>query len=716
MTQPEPRTRRRGVRASRIKLLRALTEAGLKTQAALAERIADREGLDAPPKDIVNRVFREQPVDAVTLERVARALGVEAWQLYKTASAPEIEPLADEPGGAAGPATAEPGAAEAGDAESTAEEGGASETSPTIASTTPVSQPPARRGGAVLLAVTVVVLAVGGWLWHRPTESAAPLAAANAPAPLKPRFGRFKVAILQFKGDPDGQLAVLLHERLEKTLGVTSAALPLIAMNEDRGELAQRFRVDAVLDGEVVRVGQLQALRLFAFVEARGRRQQIWAEHFPVSQPERLPAVADRATAAVHRLFGMPEGDSRNPPHFPLAPVQDEYLQGRLYLDKAPSEINLRRAANHFEAALRHDSNYAVAHAGLCEVSLDAVWINEERQLANAEKSCVRAMQLAPQSPEVVRANAYFLYKSGRGEEAVQALRQLNDSDPGDAETLLALASAEFAVYRLTGAAEDGARAIARAREAAAAAPGFWKPWMWLGIYEAGAGTTAAAIAALETANAYDPANEYVVTNLGTMYLCRGDFEKARDLYLQARDVAPGSYAGTEFLGTIYYYLRDFDESARLRQLALDMARAAGGAEIHQMWGALGDSYRQAGKHTEAVNAYVRALEIVERDFLTGTAGVADKAARAYYYLALLELDPGKQPKAAIASLERDLEEALSANAESSSLLRIAQAWLIKGETDRARAALDKATQRCRCYAEFPDVAPLKVTAKPKRS
>ena len=57
------------MRASRAKLAHALTEAGLKTQAALAERIADIEGLDAAPKDVVNRVFRELPVDPTTLER-----------------------------------------------------------------------------------------------------------------------------------------------------------------------------------------------------------------------------------------------------------------------------------------------------------------------------------------------------------------------------------------------------------------------------------------------------------------------------------------------------------------------------------------------------------------------------------------------------------------------------------------------------------------------
>lgn len=92
-----PRFKKRGVRASRVRLERALAEADLekKTQAALAERMADLEDLEAAPKDLVSKVFRERYVDPQTLERVARALGVEAETLYL--EAPEQEAAASMP-------------------------------------------------------------------------------------------------------------------------------------------------------------------------------------------------------------------------------------------------------------------------------------------------------------------------------------------------------------------------------------------------------------------------------------------------------------------------------------------------------------------------------------------------------------------------------------------------------------------------------------------
>lgn len=78
--------KRRGVRASRLKLEAALAASDLpkKNQATLAEAIADAEDLEAVPKDLVSKLFRELPVDPHTIERAARVLGVEAATLYRT--------------------------------------------------------------------------------------------------------------------------------------------------------------------------------------------------------------------------------------------------------------------------------------------------------------------------------------------------------------------------------------------------------------------------------------------------------------------------------------------------------------------------------------------------------------------------------------------------------------------------------------------------------
>ena len=88
MTSGRESQRKREIRASRARLTHALTAAGLRTQAALAERIADLEGLESAPRDLVNRAFRELPVELQSLERTGR--NEEAIALYE-------EVIADHP-------------------------------------------------------------------------------------------------------------------------------------------------------------------------------------------------------------------------------------------------------------------------------------------------------------------------------------------------------------------------------------------------------------------------------------------------------------------------------------------------------------------------------------------------------------------------------------------------------------------------------------------
>ena len=198
--------------------------------------------------------------------------------------------------------------------------------------------------------------------------------------------------------------------------------------------------------------------------------------------------------------------------------------------------------------------------------------------------------------------------------------------------------------------------------------------------------------------------NEYVLANLGSFYLCDGDLESAREAYAKAQALNPNSYVGDEFLGQAHYFLGDFERSAELRQKAIDSV-ANGNPEIHEMWGNLADSYRQAGNTEKAIAAYVRAAEIAERDYLRGTAPVADQSARAYYYTMLAKLDAGLVPRSVLRTIDDEIDTIASELVSASALRRMAQTYLERGELDKARAALGRATASCKGYAKLPDLA-----------
>jgi len=664
MSSPTSGQRNRGVRASRAKLAHALTEAGFKTQAALAERIADIEELDAPPKDAVNRVFRELPVDPTTIERVARALGVDAYSLYKTADEEEV---------------IQPG---------------------TAARKRPIS----RVYPVVVAAALVAMLALGIRWWFQPAGSNDMPAPGVAAETAALDMGTPTLAVVPFTDDTDSAFSNALRNVLSSYFNVARPTADVFTQVADPASVAKRLRTDVVVDGEIKRAGRLTAVRIYLYKD--GVRQQVWADSVPtVAVQESLAAIAGDTALAIRRAVGMPVPGNALV-HFPLAPVQDDYLEGEVYLDAPSNELNIKRAQSRFEAALRQDANYARAHAGLCQTLLEEYWMDsEERALKDASLACGQAVQLDPDDRVVAAAHAHFLQRTGRDGEAIALYEEVISQHPKDAAALAGLAASELEAYRESGDHDELLKAKANARRAADVDPTVWKPLFALATMEWFDGNVAGAIAASEAARARNE-NEYVLANLGSFYLCDGDLESAREAYARARELNPNSYVGDEFLGQAYYFLGDFEASAELRQKAIDSV-ANGNPEIHEMWGNLADSYRQIGEQEKAVAAYVRAAEIAERDYLRGTAPVADQAARAYYYTMLATLDPDLVPGTVLQAIDEEIDTIDAELVSASALRRMAQTYLVRGETDKARATLLRATESCRGYAKLPDLVGL---------
>ncbi len=670
MSSGQDSQRRRGVRASRARLTHALTEAGFRTQAALAERIADLEGLENAPKDLVNRAFRELPVELQTLERIARALDVEAWTLYRTADEEDLPVAADEPDTAAVRRWQLAAAVAAG------------------------------ALAAVALILGVWWLATGGL---GRIEQTADGPGAKLPSPLG--LGTPTLVVLPIDGDDEGRLAAEIREALRDDFSVADAGASVLTQSLTPDDAAERLRADLVVDGEIAVVGRLAGIRLDAFTA--GVRRQFWAESLPVARLDAaVPAIAARVADALLVATGRAGDDALPPPHFPLAPVQDDYLEGRFHLDQPSNELNIKRAQSRFEAALRQDANYARAHAGLCEALLEEHWMaDEERALKDAARTCGQALQLDPDDPVVRVAHAHFLSRTGRNEEAIALYREIVGENPQDSDALAGLAASLLQAWRRDSDPAMLEQAMRAARAAADADPSVWKPLFSLATMRWFAGDLGGAIAASEEAIGRDE-NEYVLANLGTWYVCEGRFEEARDAYLRAREIAPQSYVGDEFLGMVYYFLGDYDRAAELRLRAIESI-ATGEPEIHEMWGNLADAYRHLGDAAAAEDAYLHAAEILERDQLRGTAPAADGAKRAYYYLRLHELDPDRVPEPVLSAIVSDLDEVAAAQTEAGAHRRMAEIWLMMGDEAKARDALSRATATCPGYGALPDLAAL---------
>lgn len=668
MTKQGGRLRQRGVRASRLRLERALAEAGLKTQAALAERIADLEELDAAPKDLVSRVFRERAVDPQTLERVARALGVEAHTLYRNSR--DTAPV--QPATAADPAA-----------------------------------PRGRLATPAWLAVPVLLVFLALLFLRVLQEPAAPdpgaaRVAEEPPAAMKPNT-QLSLALLPIPGDEGGALEAALRARLEGDYGLTSPAAALLLEQPDARRAAERLQVDAVLSGEVEVVGRFAALRMYLL--RGGERRLFWADAVPAGTLATRPDTF--AAAAARALDIVLERSDATPRHYPNEDALQDYLAGRAHLDQSRTELNVKRALTRFESALRRSPDYPAAHAGLCEALVQqSILAREVRLLADAEQQCFRALQLDPARPEALVAWGNVLRKTGRLEEADEAFGKVLADDPAHTDALLGLAELALARYRAEGDPAAAQAAVGHARQALEAEPGFWKAPYVLGRMLYFTDDVAGAVAAVEAAKKLDP-NEHVLSNLGTFQFCLGKHEAALENYLAAKAAAPEFYVGDLHLGVVHYFLGRYEEAARLFEQALAAAEQDGAPEDHRVWANLADARRHAGADAAAREAYARAAELAERDIAQGGDAASTRAHLAYYYTALLTLRPDGASPEDWRAVDRELVAAAAAANEAEAYTRLASAFVIRGELGRARTLYDRVTARCRGFGASPDLAEL---------
>ena len=670
--------------------MQAKSAAGFKTQAAIAERIADDEGLDSPPKDAVNRAFRELPVEHQTLERIARALGVRSETLL-----PDAEP-AGEPAAATGPVAWTPDEPAAQHPPTHREPAARALSSAQPAMAPPLAEkPPASRwpmvGAFVVAACVALVVA---FLARAPSLDDQALQGFVVEAFKPLNSGTASLAILPIDFPDSAALDAALREGLSQKFKLASMTATALNVSAGGG-----IETDAELGIEIVQVGR--RLGLIAYLSSDRLRRQVFATSLPVIDFAAAQAdLARRTTLAVRAAIGAAKAPAEP---FPMHSALLDYLHGQLHLDQPANELNIRRAQSRFQSALRADSNFARAHAGLCRALLEEYWMDDEqRALRDAELPCAQALQLAPTDPVVLVAHARFLQVTGRNEQAIGKYQQLLETHPNDADALTGLAVSQLHAFQASGEADRLDIAAAAARRAAQADQSVWKPLYYLGTIEVMANRVDAAVAALKAGLARDE-NEYLLVNYGTYLTCNGQFTDAKRAYERAQDLAAGAYVGDEFMGQLHYFLGEFEEAVRLRQKAVD-SFPGGQPRVHEMWGDLGDALRQVGRKKDALAAYRQAAEIAEQDIMGGNGRASDEAARAYYYSALDALAPNLLPRQVLDVLYAKLDDIAAAQVDPVGFRRMAMTYARRGDVPRARDALAKATSRCKGYARHPDL------------
>ncbi len=243
-------------------------------------------------------------------------------------------------------------------------------------------------------------------------------------------------------------------------------------MEKSLPEIAQELKVDAVVEGSVLRVGEDLRIRV-QLIEMISEERNLWTQTYErdmtdvyLMYKEIARTIADKARVELtqQEMALLASARQVNPEAY------EAYKKGMFHAYKLTSQ-DLELAKGYFELALEKDPNYALAHVGLGffwqaqdqqgimshteagpkaeAASLKALELDdtlaEVHYLAaavrtwgkwdweSAGKSFERAIELNPNFPDARAYYSWYLFIVGRPEEAMLQIERALELDPFNA-------------------------------------------------------------------------------------------------------------------------------------------------------------------------------------------------------------------------------------------------------------------------------------------
>ena len=167
-------------------------------------------------------------------------------------------------------------------------------------------------------------------------------------------------------GMTDELIASLAKIKELRVISRTSA-MEYKGTHKPLSEIAKELKVDAVVEGTVVRAGN--RVRITAELVQVSTDRHLWADTYE-GEMNNILALQSRVAAAIVneiRVNLTPEEQQRlTTPPVVNAQAYEDYLKGRYYWNKR-SEEGLTKAVGYFQSAAAKDPQYALAYAGLAD-------------------------------------------------------------------------------------------------------------------------------------------------------------------------------------------------------------------------------------------------------------------------------------------------------------------------------------------------------------
>jgi len=217
-------------------------------------------------------------------------------------------------------------------------------------------------------------------------------------------------------------------------------------------DIREKLKVDYFLEGSVRKSGD--RIRVTVQLIDVKNDAQIWSDRYDRKLEDVFEVQDDITEKVVTSLKGVLTPDEKEKIQRPETSVEayEYFLRGRLYFN----QIILSEAKNQFEKAIKVDSGYAPAYAGLANVHS---WLFEwygrnDNDLACAEKNSKKAIKLSENHPESHISRAYALYLAKDYTNAEKRYEQALKLDPNSYNAYYLYARMRFSQGDIRGASE----------------------------------------------------------------------------------------------------------------------------------------------------------------------------------------------------------------------------------------------------------------------
>jgi len=390
------------------------------------------------------------------------------------------------------------------------------------------------------------------------------------------------IAVLPFQSigvpESDSYLGLGLADALISRLGnlkhievrPTSAVRAYDAPPADLKAVGQQLKVDAVLEGNVQRVGD--RIRVTVQLVNVTNGAQLWSRQFDEQLTDMLgveDAISTKVAGSLATELTAEEQTQLAKRYTTNPEAYQAYLKARYYYSKGTAE-GWQRTLQYFNEAIEKDPNFALAHAGLADAY---------QRMASVYLPAAEAEPLARSA-------------------ALQAL-QLDDT-LHEAHLQLGLVKL---YYDWDWRASD--MQFSRAIELN---PNYVEGHSWRGLYLMCMGRFDEAIAETKHAEQLDPVSLQARTLVGWAYYHARRFDEAIKIHQATLDMDPGFEWGHQSLGWAYV------QKGRYKEAIEELKRALELQDSSFNLAGLGYAYAMAGNRSEAQKSFEDLVDRSKRE------------------------------------------------------------------------------------------------------